>query len=447
MTRTSVSALTLTGVLLFGGSLSAQESRLELINQARLEFDQAAIVGLLMRAANPESEPRDSLWTVAVYDMAEALVETEADLSATLVRWAARHGAQWAIDREFYSDAVLQAYDGAALAGEGDLTGMTTSWRWPATLTSGALGTLQVTATDPSTPLTVSVAGQGAMPASGNMDLPPDSYELTVFAEGFDSMVVSREVLPGAATVLEVELAPLLPAEVESDVRSGLVRIMFDRGGTPICRNGILDAQGLVLTLLSGLEQGTSFAVTTAQGSYSNVPVLRTDPTRGLAVLDLGTGSSNALTRASGSAGQHVWSVFNAGCGAPALSRSRLANWTETNPVSLLELLPANALGAPVVDLNGALLGLVSGPDQIIPRLMAQQLLAAAIVALSEDEADPQLSSVGGAFPIAWLGAGAAAVGLAVVVLGGGGGGGGDGGGDPIPTTGSITVTFPGGAP
>jgi hypothetical protein len=87
------------------------------------------------------------------------------------------------------------------------------------------------------------------------------------------------------------------------------------------------------------------------------------------------------------------------------------------------------------VDRTGALLGVVVGTDRVAPIAGARDLLDEAVAGLLAEEAQ----DAGGGFPLAWVGAGAVAVGVAALLFGTGG--------DDAPTTGGISVTFPGSGP
>ena len=69
-------------------------------------------------------------------------------------------------------------------------------------------------------------------------------------------------------------------------------------------------------------------------------------------------------------------------------------------------------MGAPLIDRNGSLLGLISGPTTVVPAALTRDVL---------ERASRQLADGGSAragFPWKWVGLGAAAVGLAVVLVG-----------------------------
>ena len=425
------------------GQAVAQESREELLRRSVEAVDDATRLRLLMSAADPDLAPLDSVWAGGVYTLADLLIDLDdRELASVWLRWVARYGEQWPINEIVFRRGVVGEYNQAVQTvadsrSVGDAW-TTTRWQWPTSLDPTATGTLEVTG-DRSVPLTVTVQGRGVF--SGSESLPPDTYILDIEAEGHESTRITREVLPGVTTTVSVDLPPLLPASVEAAVVQSLVRITYVEGGQQVCTNGVLDERGLVLTLLSGLGSAASFEVTTAQGTFSNVEVLDRDGARDLAVLDLRTGSSIPLTEATAvEDGQYVWSVHGAGCGPPTPARTRIATWTPTNPVSLTSVLPGTALGSPVVDRTGALLGLVTRPDELMPGAMARELLARAIRAL-----DDQLiiAQSGGGGPWKWIG-GAGAVGaLAIALLGGG-----DSSPSPSPlppTTGDLEVTIPGG--
>ena len=63
--------------LFTAAALQAQQDRQGLIQRARAEFDDSANVRLLMGALAPDLGAPDSLWTVAGYDLAAALIRME----------------------------------------------------------------------------------------------------------------------------------------------------------------------------------------------------------------------------------------------------------------------------------------------------------------------------------------------------------------------------------
>jgi hypothetical protein len=433
----------------FGSSTAAAQQRVELVDQARAEIvgSQPAL-DLLLQATNPTTTPPDSTWAVGVFDLADNLINVgESDVAAVWLRWVARHGPQWPVDRDWYSPIVIGAYDIAAPAvdaagGLGDLAA-TTTWRWPGAFDADAEGTIEVQPVA-GVPVTVAVQNFGPLPAGG-INLPPGTYVLTASSPGFEDVQVSREVLPGVATVMSFDLVPTFPAATEARVAAGLARIRFSRGGQDVCVNGVIaDARGLVLTNLSGIQDANDVQVATAQGTYTDVDIGPTDDDRDLAVLRAPAGLGPALTRATGVTDlQYAFSVYQPGCGTPATARTRINGWTTPVPpfVTLLPELPLLAAGAPLVDRTGGLVGLVTGAGQALPIELADPLLADARGELVAQIPAAVGGGGGGGGVPRWVliagGVGAAGAGAALL-LGGGGGGGGGGSG-----FGSITLDFP----
>lgn len=434
--------------------VEAQESRADLVEAARNEFDVGTKMELLTRAADPGLAPLDSLWAVAVYDLAAALMEqNQGELASLWLRWGARHG-MWPIDRSWYAPAVVRAYDEAVPAGipgePADDPRTSTSWRWPDELDAGASGVVEAGSADPAVPVSVDVRDGGTIAPDGALSLDPGTYELVAYAEGYDTTRVTREVLPGATTVLRFDLAPLLPDDVVAGVSNSLVRIRYLRGGQQVCTSGLIARpSGLVLTSYDPLRGVTGLEVVRSGNVYGGVAIAASDPDRNLAVLRFGARDLPVLPTATDvGADQYVWSVHHPGCAGATSARSQLAAWDPSGGAApLAEPLPSDALGAPVVDRDGSLLGVVVGPDEVAPLTLAGDLLDEAVADLVASETGEQVSAAGGGggFPVMWVGAGAAAVGVAALLLGGGGGDGdGGGGGDG---TGGIVVTFPGGGP
>jgi hypothetical protein len=252
-------------------------------------------------------------------------------------------------------------------------------------------------------------------------------------------MRLTRELLPGVEIELEVELVPLLPASVQTDVASRLVRILYVSGGQQICRNGFLTGNdGLVLTTLASVEgrSGLQVAAFGGQETFRDVAIAATDDARGLAVLRLNTQRAQPLQNATGvSAGTYAWAVHFDGCADVTAARARLSGWPDPAlaAVSLTSSLATTAAGAPLVDRGGRLLGLITGPATVVPSSLAQDVLdrarRPAVVTAQRRRG----------FPWLWVSAGVAAAGLTAVLVGGGGGG----AGSPGPTTGGIVITIP----
>ncbi len=424
------------------------QARGELIQQARNEFDAARRLDLLERAADPTAGALDSLWAVGVFDLAQNLIGSgEAAAGALWLRWAARHAPQWGIDRTYYSPSTVAAYERAVPSVETeestDASWVTTTWRWPSGYAPDVEGSVRVTASNPSVPVQVTVEGRGAVPPGGSMELEPATYQLVAEAPGYETVRVTREVLPGATTVLQFTLPPLLPATTEARVSPALVTIRYTQGGRQVCTNGLMARpNGLVLTAANAIGQSTGLEIRTSSGAFRAASVAASDAGLGLTVLRVDATQQPTLSEASGVAdGTFAWSRYRAGCDEATNARTRLAGWPSrpTGPVRFEPTLPASATGSPLFDRAGGLIGVVTGPDQVAPIRLAEELLARA----TQDVVTEAQVGGGGKVPWVWIGAGAAAVGVAAAVLGGGGGNGGTP--PPAATTGSITVTFPGG--
>jgi hypothetical protein len=442
----------LVAAMVLMASTAEAQNRSALVDQARAELPgSATALDLLQSAANPLNAPRDSLWAVAVYDIADNLINVgEGDLASVWLRWVARHGGQ-PIDRVWYPQGVEAQYDVAVTAvdtdgGLGDVATETT-WTWPASFDVGAPGTLRVTSANPDLDVTVTVQGGGTVGPGGSLDLPPGTYRITASAPGYDAVDLSREVLPGVATVLSYDLPAQLAMDVQADVVASLARISFTQNGQLVCSNGVIaDPQGLVLTTLSSVQSAVQIDVFTQQGgSFTDYEILRRDVGRDLAVLAPRdpTGPARQLgpvpVPASEVAGaQYAWSVHQPGCADPMQARTRVSDWP-AQPVGLVSLpqeLPTTAAGSPLVDRSGAWLGMVTGPTTVLPWQLADELIDSARDDLVA--AGAQISTGEGGIPSwVWIAGGVGVAGAAVALLMPGGTS--NGGAE----TGGIRISFP----
>jgi hypothetical protein len=426
------------------GRGAAQQSRASLIDQARAEFSDSAAAQLLLSAQDPALGPRDSLWAVAGYEMAATqLRQRQRELALVWLRWVVRHASQWPIDRAWFPPSVVDAFDDAFETVQEDQDpddeALRTTWTWPTRFDRTASGTVEVAGTGSAASPVIQVVGRED-PGTSRVTLQAGTYELEVNADGHEPRRVRREVLPGVTTSLTVELPPLLPEQSQATVAAKLVRIRYMRGAEQVCSNGFLaSADGLVLTSHGAIPDGTSVDVLGPDGVElsRNVSIAASDPERSLAVLKLPQAQTEAIPTAANVAdGQYAWSVHFADCSSLTSARTRLTAWPSPPgaPVPLSAALPAGAVGSPLVNREGMLLGLIGSTGSVTPAALTQDVLERARRATVVAQVRPR-----GGFPWKWAGAGAAAAGLAVVLLGGGGGGGNDA---PPPTTGGITITF-----
>ena len=429
------------------------QDREGLIEQARAEVAGSPVaLDFLLLATDPNAGPLDSLWSVGVYDMALQLTNVgETDLASVWLRWVVRHGSEFPIDRVWYQQSVETAYDIAVEAVDSDGgqgIGAETSWGWSSTLDVNASGTLQVTA-DPGVDLVVTVPGGGTLAAGGSVALPPNTYTIQAEAPGYETLEVSREVLPGVTTVVDFSLPPVLPLAVETSVLASLARISYTRAGQLVCTNGVVVRNdGMVVAPLTAVTGAVDIEIVTSRGTFDDYQIVGQDDARGIAVLrssdtpDVGT----VPTRGTGQAQDYAWTVFQPGCDQPTQARTVLDTWP-TNPQSVVGLaapLPAGATGAPLVTQQGEWLGLVMSGGTVLPASLTDDLVQRFAVLAG----GPQVTE-GGGFPI-WIPIVAVAGGAAAYFLTQGGDPDDDDDDDPMcpgspgcPTTGGITITFP----
>ncbi|MEJ2540949.1 MAG: hypothetical protein P8188_13420 [Gemmatimonadota bacterium] len=431
------------------------------MSQATAAEDSLA-VELLTRVMAPASSPcpggfgqpsdacLDSLSVLATYRLADRLVEAEHPSTSAWLRWAARHGSAWPIPPQLFRPVVVQAYSDAAARvrrqPDPEFGDIRTAWSWPETADLNGDGELRVEAVGPAPDASVSLDG-AALPEGGRL-LPPGSYTLQVAAPGYESVELTREVLPGVTTAVTVELAPLLPPEAVTGARGSTVGVWSPSATGEVCTNGVRSAPGQVTTLLSRIDPEAPLTVTTPDGVFTGARVVRRDPVEDLAVLQVagvGDGPGTGVTTAEAVEGQYAWALSEKGCGPVEPSRTRL--WAlepsapGAGPIVAWRMDPALTepeVGAPVVDRSGALLGMATARDRMLSWSYAQALLDQAIVAVQEP-AEAQQPGEGGGFP--WkIAGGAGAAALLGVVLFSGGDDGGGGGSD----SGTLVLRIPG---
>ena len=164
-----------------------------------------------MSALNPTSGPPRGAWPVGVQLLAQTLIEDNKDsLAGVWLRWAVRLSPDLQPDTVQFLPRVVTAYRSArdfvmSTRAPSDSVAATT-WLWPSQATGESVGRLQIAASALPVPMRVDVKGVGPMSAGGSVPLNPGSYQISATASGFDSARVTREVLPGVTTVLELHL-------------------------------------------------------------------------------------------------------------------------------------------------------------------------------------------------------------------------------------------------
>ena len=419
----------------------AQSRRAVLLGEVQNTFDADSVIRLLHAALDPALGPPDSLWAVAGHSLAQVLLERQRpDDAALWLRLVVRHAAQFPMDRTFFPPAVTTAWDQAAqaVAGATDQGEAETAWRWPPQLDMAQQGTLTVNTGG--APLTLTVEGRGTVSAGASLALPAGTYTVTASATDYEPVRVTREVLPGATTEIALQPLPLLPASIAAAAAAPVVRITYQQAGQQVCRTGYFaTSDGLVLTTAAAVRNAGAISATAGTRTYANVTVLATDPDRDLAVLRLPSEGATPTATAANDVrtGDYAWSIGAEGCPGDASSRTRIASWTGPSAAAALApALPGTAAGSPLLDRAGLLIGIVTGPERVLPDALTRDLVDRARAQIAV-----QIRPAGGGLPWKWLGLGAVAAGVTLAVLGGGGGG---DNGPPPPTTGGIIITFPG---
>jgi hypothetical protein len=447
MTATRVARTLLLAAAPVAMPLAAQETRAGLIDEARGEFDADRRATWLVRAMHPAHGPPDSLWTVAAFDVAQALIlSDDPDAGPLWLRLAARHAPDWPPDPSFYSPSLVLAYEreAAAVARAAALEPgvATTAWEWPDGLEPEAPGWIRFAPRDPAVQMVIRVDERSAEPGIP-VPLPPGTYEAVATADGYETLRVRAEVLPGATTSLVLDPPPALPAAVRSRVEAALVTIRRTDAGQPVCVNGVLSDDGTAaLAHRESLGATADLEVVARDRAVRGVAVAHVDPSHGLAVLPLPAPLTASLPAgATVTAGDPLWAVYRPGCGEPVVARTHV--WSiGAGSLDLSPGLPRDAWGSPLVDRAGRLVAILTAPDRAVFGTVADD-----IVARATPPAPPALAAVPGDArrrgpPWVWIGAGTAAAGLAAVVLA-------TGRGDDAsaPTTGGIVISFPRGTP
>ncbi|HEV8263955.1 MAG TPA: hypothetical protein VGQ06_03320 [Gemmatimonadales bacterium] len=211
MTRTTTRLLR--RLLLLAGvgtapALHAQDTCDAMIARASNEFDTARRLDLLTAAVNPATCPPRGAWTAGVQLLGQTLIEDGKDSVASVwLRWAIRLAPDMQPDTVQFLPRVIQAFrtarDFVDRTRVSEDSAVQTTWLWPTT-TGQRDGRLQVASSTP--PLRVDVTGMGTVPHGSTVPLAAGSYRIGATASGYDSVRVTREVLPGVTTVLRFNL-------------------------------------------------------------------------------------------------------------------------------------------------------------------------------------------------------------------------------------------------
>lgn len=405
--------------LLWALSVDAQEDRSPLIASARAESNYTAALDIYLRAAEPVGI--DSLWAVSVFEIAQILRDVaDVPASDTWLRWAVRHGPEWTIDPDWFAPSLVAAYRQAETAVASELGGIEvvfgsdaveTVWQWPTRFIVGSVGTVIFRSADPSVVLSASVASAPG-PVAGNtpVTLPASTYDVSLSAEGHETARIHREVLPGVATVVTVTLAPVLSEERATEAGARLLQLRYvGVGGTGVqCTNALSVRDGLALGPLSAIASATRIDVLWQGRVFEDVEIIESDASVDVAVLRLRGDPRPEESPTTSLLPPYGWSVFRAGCGG-GLETRRLripAGAGEGQEPIAAGPQPIGSVGAPVVDREGRVVGLVVGAGRVAPIGAVDELMASASAQIA-----------GGGFPYRWVTAGVAAAAGATVYL------------------------------
>lgn len=200
--------------------LGGQEPCDSLVARAFNEFDANRRLQLLVPALDPSACPPRGSWVVGVQLLGQTLIDAGQDsLAAVWLRWAIRLAPDMKIDTLRFTPRLAAAHEAAREFLRRNATGgdslAATTWLWPVRVGEERLGHLQVSRTSLPDSGRAAVEGIGPITPGENSPLSPGTYAIRVSAAGYDSLRVTREVLPGVTTVVELHLRPG-PAAIEA---------------------------------------------------------------------------------------------------------------------------------------------------------------------------------------------------------------------------------------
>ncbi len=408
------SAALVAAAILSPAALRAQDGP-ALIRQgisAYNDFDTQRALALLRRGLNPAAGPQDSLWAQGVQFLAQALFdEGQQPLMDVWVRWAIRIAPDMSIDTLNLVSGVISAFEDARAAtapGPSDAV-TTTQARWPAGDPGSGPGRLQVTRPDVPVPVTILVVGRGVVAPGQSISLSAGSYEVQASADGYQPVQVTREVLPGITTVLTFDLQPVVTV-VEGELSEAVRRTVLQQvtgitvyrfGVAPACGAGaIVGRDGLLITTYRAIRGADSVAVRMGARQFGEeVRVAAYDVTRDIAVLKLPLIRPDSLPLTSEiTDDQYAWGFGFSDCGSPTDHRLRIATWTDrpNGRLVLRDSLEGAVIGSPLVDQEGAVVGLWTDPLAAIAAPGTETVLGDARRSIVERSLQT-LAAVGGA--------------------------------------------------
>ena len=395
--------------------LTGQTSRAELLERGRQEFETSARFEHFARAASPALGPLDSLWAASVYETAQSLLEDNLEeVAVAWLNWKASVTSDWAPDPDSFLPRLTELYERARSEAEDrpppDPVTTELSWEWGGSVPPSGAGILFVDLREPDG-LRVSVDGRAVAPGA-DVRLAPGPHRLSIRGQGFDPIDLTAYLLPGVKTRVDVRPIPRLAFPV----RRALERSLWHLSASDpehVCAIGF-DAteDGLVLTARTPFDHTellTGVRVIGGSG-VDELKVHARGSEGGIAVLDVGAAESRPLSAAGPpSPGSPAWTAYRSSCDQDVEVRPvRLTEEADQGWV-LVPAMPEASFGAPVVDTEGALLGVLAGPSLLVPSEVAHRLAVrqrSAVVA----SIDPATETSGGGFRWRWVGLGIAAL-------------------------------------
>jgi hypothetical protein len=216
-------ALLITASAFTVAPLHGQARRDSLLAAATAEFDAKRRIQLLVSALDPSIGAPDSSWTTSVQLLAQALIDEGQDaVAAAWLRWALRLSPGIQPDTVRLLPTVLTAYHAArefvrqTTAPQDSV--VATNWIWPVFGGGHETGRVQIAASALPGSAQIAVEGIGTTRVGAPLEAGPGSYVMLAWAAGYDSVRVTREVLPGIITMLHPNLhlipprAPVVPS-------------------------------------------------------------------------------------------------------------------------------------------------------------------------------------------------------------------------------------------
>lgn len=191
-------------------AVSAQ-SRAELIRDgiaaSELGFSEQEALRLLTAGVDPALGPPDVFWRDGVRAIARIHLQNRRDgLAGTWLRWAARLDPDLSAPANSMVAGPLRAARDSVARVAGDSLAPT-RWIWSAQAgATDGTGGLRVNAPVLSVPVRVLVIGVGVLGATEET-LEAGTYAIEASADGYATTRITREILPGVTTVVDLNLA------------------------------------------------------------------------------------------------------------------------------------------------------------------------------------------------------------------------------------------------